>query len=150
MSDYDQICALIDQLDSLHRDNLPHILQTCEGPVRPREFLASAIDGEDQEILVTEADCGLIGLAHVRLIDKAQEGPWFVPRTFASIDLLVVDRDHRRQGIARALMDTVHSWAKERGAQTAELNVWAFNKNAQALYKSLGYEPVNIRMSRLL
>ena len=46
----------------------------------------------------------------------------------------------RRQGIARALMNTASEWAKAQGADRLDLETARDNAPGQALYKDLGYE----------
>ena len=37
--DYDALCEIVDEVDRLHREHLPHIYCKPEGPVLEREFL---------------------------------------------------------------------------------------------------------------
>jgi ribosomal protein S18 acetylase RimI-like enzyme len=46
----------------------------------------------------------------------------------------------RRQGIARALMNTASEWAKAQGADRLDLETARDNAPGQALYRDLGYE----------
>ncbi|KAA9005315.1 GNAT family N-acetyltransferase [Histidinibacterium aquaticum] len=57
----------------------------------------------------------------------------------AEILTLATDPDHRRQGLARALLEDFHRAAQERGAETAFLEVAADNAPARALYLAAGY-----------
>lgn len=43
---------------------------------------------------------------------------------------------HRRQGLARQLLETIHQWCRERGLKTVGLNASEFGR---PLYESLGY-----------
>lgn len=45
---------------------------------------------------------------------------------------------HRRQGLARRLMEIIHAWCRERGLKTVGLNASEFGRS---LYESLGYQP---------
>jgi len=63
----------------------------------------------------------------------AVEKPWV---GFAAIE---VDPEHRRRGYSRAVMAALVSWAHERGATRAYLEVMADNQPALALYASLGF-----------
>jgi GNAT superfamily N-acetyltransferase len=47
--------------------------------------------------------------------------------------------DHRRQGLARAVMAALLDWGAAQGASTAYLQVLADNEPALALYESLGF-----------
>lgn len=53
--------------------------------------------------------------------------------------------DHRRHGYARAVLEALLSLAREQGIVTLTLEVRASNYGAQALYSSLGFEPVGTR-----
>jgi len=48
---------------------------------------------------------------------------------------------HRRQGLARRLLETGMHWARKAGARRAAINVEADNAPAIALYQGLGYVP---------
>jgi ribosomal protein S18 acetylase RimI-like enzyme len=58
----------------------------------------------------------------------------------AHIFLLYVRSPHRRQGIAKALIQLAETWATQRGDRQIGLQVFANNPPAVALYQSLGYE----------
>jgi ribosomal protein S18 acetylase RimI-like enzyme len=58
----------------------------------------------------------------------------------AHIFLLYVRSTHRRQGIAKALIQLAETWASQRGDRQIGLQVFANNPPAVALYQSLGYE----------
>jgi len=51
---------------------------------------------------------------------------------------LFVTGEHRRKGIAQALLRGACDWARERGAKVLELNVLAANDAARTLYRKLG------------
>ncbi len=52
---------------------------------------------------------------------------------------VVTDPTRRRQGLARAMMQSGLAWARGQGARYAALNVQADNEPAKALYSGLGY-----------
>ena len=58
---------------------------------------------------------------------------------------LMVSRDHRRQGIGLALMETAEQWAREAGVRKVELHVFPHNVPAIRLYEKLGYEREGLR-----
>jgi ribosomal protein S18 acetylase RimI-like enzyme len=64
--------------------------------------------------------------------------------------LLYVNPDHRRRGLASALLETAHRWARQAGYGQISLQVLSHNQAAQSLYQKLGYQPQAILMSRLL
>jgi GNAT superfamily N-acetyltransferase len=44
---------------------------------------------------------------------------------------------HRRQGLARRLMDSVHAWCREAGVTSVALNA---SHDGLPLYESMGYQ----------
>ncbi|MEO1208011.1 MAG: GNAT family N-acetyltransferase [Cyanobacteria bacterium J06638_20] len=57
----------------------------------------------------------------------------------AYIMMLYVIPEHRRRGIATALLETAQHWATQRGDRQIGLQVFADNAAALALYRKLGY-----------
>ena len=58
----------------------------------------------------------------------------------AYVERLVVSREHRKQGMARALLDAAEALARESGKETVGLHVTGGNVAALRLYESYGYE----------
>ena len=57
---------------------------------------------------------------------------------------------HRRRGLGRAAMEYAAAFAKEHGAPTLGLNVFAFNVPAIELYEALGFEAASLHMTKAL
>jgi diamine N-acetyltransferase len=131
--DYVSLCQLFDEVDSLHRDQLPAIFQKPAGPVRDKDYLLGLITDSNVLLLVAEYDGKLVGLAHV-FVKETPEIPVFVHRRYAIIDSIVVSKQAQRQGIGSLLAEKVHAWAKAEGAQSIELNVYDFNRAAIDFY----------------
>jgi ribosomal protein S18 acetylase RimI-like enzyme len=53
---------------------------------------------------------------------------------------LYVEREHRRQGIATALMKRMISWCRENGFRSVALHA---SEDGRALYERLGFKPTN-------
>jgi ribosomal protein S18 acetylase RimI-like enzyme len=64
----------------------------------------------------------------------------------AHIFLLYVKPEHRRQGIAKALMQVSETWAQQRGDRQISLQVFADNRPAVQLYEALGYHTESYSM----
>ena len=58
----------------------------------------------------------------------------------AYVERLVVSSEHRKQGMARALLDAAEALARESGKETVGLHVTGDNVAALKLYESFGYE----------
>ncbi|MBD2234117.1 GNAT family N-acetyltransferase [Phormidium tenue FACHB-1052] len=64
--------------------------------------------------------------------------------------MLYVAPEHRRQGIATALLAVAHRWAQQQGHRQISLQVFSDNPAAQALYQSLGYYPEAVLLKKEL
>jgi GNAT superfamily N-acetyltransferase len=148
-ADYDQLCRLYGLGDELHRENLPHIFQRFEGPVRDEEYLRSLVEGDDFGLFVAEAEEQLVGLVSVRASWTAPV-PMLVRRGYAVVDILVVSEAFRRRGIGATLMERAHQWARGKGLDSVELTVWEFNTAAIQFYERLGYHTERRWMTRHL
>lgn len=147
--DYEDLCSLIEQIDGLHRDNLPHIFQKTDGPARQREYILGLIGADNVCVFVAEESDQLIGFVNL-FVRSSTDIPILVPRCFALIENLVVDERYRWRGIGRALLEHAQEWAVEQGATSIELTVYEFNRTARSFYERLGYETESRRMSKKL
>lgn len=68
----------------------------------------------------------------------------------AHIFLLYVAPEHRRKGIAKALMKYLEQWATARGDRQIGLQVFQTNSNALNLYQQLGYQTQSLWMVKPL
>lgn len=68
---------------------------------------------------------------------------YYIPGMYKSpiaiIDALFVDKEHRRQGYASALIDAFRAFAAENGACRIELKAVSENRHAIELYKKLSF-----------
>jgi len=147
--DYEKLCQLFDEADELHRNQLPERFQQPNGPTRDKAFILDLLANQTVEIFVAERDEELLGLVQVA-VKASPPLPIFVPRCYVVVETLVVRKDFRQQGIGQKLMDMVHHWAISNGASDIELNVFAFNQEANALYQKLGYETISYKMNKSL
>jgi diamine N-acetyltransferase len=147
--DYEVLCDILDEVDALHRQELPHLFRKPEGPVREREYVLEQLADEDVAIFIAEVDGQPAGLVHV-VVQETPPIPILVPRRWAMVDSVVVKERFRRRSIGRALMDVGQRWALSRGATEIELSVFEFNAPARAFYESLGYGTIRRRMGRRL
>jgi len=149
LDDYDELCALIAEVDELHRSNLPQRFREPEGPTREWDYFRSLIADEKVGCFVAEGEGELVGFVHV-VVRDSRDIPILVPRRYAFIDSIAVREELRGTGIGRALMERAHEWAGSMGATEMELNVFEFNEEAIKFYRRLGYRAVCREMSRPL
>ncbi len=104
--------------------SLRAVMETLEERHREPATLLLAIS--------TDEVCGCVGMTPSVLTAP----------TDALVQRLYVRAAHRRQGIARALMQAVHSHAERHGFSRVVLNVMPSRTGAIAFYRALGYQPI--------
>lgn len=148
--DFDQLCALFEELDENHRQVRPDLFRAPPGPQRERSFVSSFIAGPDSTIFVAQAESGrLIGLLTIA-VRVAPASAVRHERRFAEIDNLVVRGDARRRGVAHALVEASAAWSSARGVITLELTVHEFNRGARAFYEAGGFATTLRHMARAI
>jgi ribosomal protein S18 acetylase RimI-like enzyme len=148
-ADYGALCELFDEVDALHRKNLPQVFKKPNGPVRDYDYYLGLITDETVGLFVAERGKQLLGFVHV-IIRQSPPIPVLVSRCYASIDSIGVKAESQNRGIGRTLSETATEWAIARGACAIELNVYNFNQTAIAFYQSLGYETISRKMGKML
>ena len=64
-------------------------------------------------------------------------GPRYMGTRLAFVYNVYTEPAHRRRGLARMLMDTIHLWCREAGITSIALNA---SEDGRPLYESLGYQ----------
>jgi GNAT superfamily N-acetyltransferase len=147
--DLDGLHLVFSQADRMHREAHPEIFQEADDPNDTKDFLLESLRSQNAVVLVADMD-GEIIAALMAWVRQASEIAILVPRTYLSVDNLVVDEGYRQQGIGQALMHSIHNWAQANGIKEVQLTVWDFNHNAMNFYRDLGYEMLHHRMRREL
>ena len=147
--DYNPLCELFDEIDSLHRDNLPKIFKRPDGPARELDYFMGLISGENIGLFVAEVEGNIVGFVHTIIIDTPNI-PVFVSRRFAIVDSIIIKSGFQHQGFGRLLMDKMQEWSISKGATSIELNVYEFNSNAISFYDRCGYNTFSRKMSKVL
>jgi len=96
---------------------------------------------DDQQFFVADVDGRAVGWVHVLFAEYVDA------EAFVVIGGLVVDRNHRRLGIGRALMDRAEVWATERGCSMVRLTSSATRTAAHRFYEGLGYTNIKTQYS---
>lgn len=107
--------------------------------------LAMAPDRAADPALLAEAEGHAAGLIALHIAPML-----FYPQPLARITTLVVDPAMRRRGIGRALVEAAIALADAAGCGTLELTTALHREEAQAFYRSLGFECTSFRMARIL
>ena len=137
-ADLDSICALGEEVNSIHHEAFPGHFAGPGAPDRDRAHWRSSIDREDSTSFVADEDTAILGF--VTTIVTTQSHPLLQPVIFGHVGTVCVAASARARGVGATLMRQAEAWCKQRGASELRLNVWAFNEPALAMYRGLGYE----------
>jgi ribosomal protein S18 acetylase RimI-like enzyme len=127
----------------------------------PQRFIAPSPDTEDRYgwflgtqlkkpnviILVADRDGKVIGYTY----SGVEGNDYMALRGPAGVVYdIVVDPDHRKQGVGRMLLDATLKALKARGAPRVVLSTAERNSDAQRLFDRAGFRPTMIEMTREL
>ena len=65
-------------------------------------------------------------------------GPNYVGGRIAFVYNVYTERSHRRRGLARLVMETIHAWCRDNGIGLIGLNA---SQEGRPLYEAMGYQP---------
>ena len=100
---------------------------------------------EIDSLYVYEQDNKVIGLLGFRIRENIEENS-----RFGEISVLVVDKNYRKQGIGKQLMDFAYKLAIEYGCiGTWLVSGFGREEEAHPFYKSLGYKITGYRFVKL-
>ncbi|TWT10817.1 GNAT family N-acetyltransferase [Reyranella sp. CPCC 100927] len=145
LRDYEELCALFDSLDAVHREARPELFQEFDGPARSRDEVARLLADRESTILVAAAADGLAGLA-VLVTRPASAFAGAVPRRVIELDNLVVRETSRGRRVGRRLLSAAVEWSRQRRATHVEVAVHEFNTEAIRFYAAFGFAPSVKRM----
>jgi ribosomal protein S18 acetylase RimI-like enzyme len=98
------------------------------------------------QVVVAEVeDAEIVGVLALHLRRHLQ-----LAATSASIDALVVDRQHRSHGIGEALVEAALAISREAGARSIDLNSSTVRVEARRFYERVGFEIVSYHFKRTL
>ena len=129
MPDIEIVPATPADVDAVHR-----IEQASFPSPWRREFYAAEVIGESRFNIVAKKDGVVIGYLF---------GMWIFDEFH--VNKIAVDANHRRQGIAHALMERCFDFALEHEISTISLEVRQSNRSAQEFYRFLEFETSYIR-----
>lgn len=86
----------------------------------------------NSNVLILENNKKILGYVIYQIKEKHNKIMW--------IDELVVDKNSRKMGNGKKLMEKVKEIAKEEGCKRVEFCCWSFNQNAMDMYKHIGFK----------
>ena len=134
--DYSAVDKLLRQLHNVHVDGRPELFMDVEHPYSYDNF-ESLISNPEVISILAEWKHEIVGVCFVSMLSKSG----MIQMQTAYIDELVVDENHRRNGIGKALFQEAEKRARKMGAQRIDLTVWNFNEIAINAYETYGMTP---------
>jgi GNAT superfamily N-acetyltransferase len=104
-----------------------------------REYFTAEVANGGYLGWLAESDGQIIGGAGI-VISAWPGNPGSTLAKRAMVLNMYVERDYRRRGIARALMETVIAWCKAQGFSAVGLHA---SDEGRPLYESMGFQPTN-------
>jgi len=136
-ADYNSLYPIFAELGEQHASVLPEVFRRTSLE-EVSQHLNSLLSEADNSLLVAESRGQVVGFIRLS-IRESPDVPIMVPRRYAQVNDIAVRKDFQRRGTGEALMLEAEKWAKSKGLNNIELNVWEFNRNAFAFYQKLGY-----------
>jgi GNAT superfamily N-acetyltransferase len=103
-----------------------------------RRWLAEMMPEGIYQAWLVETDAGDIVAGGGMTILPWPPGPHPLTNRIAFVYNVYTERSHRRRGLARRIMETIHEWCRANRIGTVLLNA---SQAGQPLYESMGYRP---------
>lgn len=145
IQDYSAIAAIGEESQNLHAQAHPETFNQ-HTPGFTEEHIRALMEGEHTAVYVAEDDEHVVGYALLN-VHPLVYLDIFKPQTVAEISDIAVSDALRGKGVGSLLFEAAKTWAKSRGAQRLELDVWNFNKGAQAFYERQGMQTLHQTMT---
>ncbi len=113
-------------------------------------FLKRQIRSKKAAVFVADTGAKNGNLAGHIMVAVQKRPPIYVHDSEAYIGELFVDADHRREGIATALMKEALGWAKTKKAYSMSIMLSSKNSRALATYKKSGFFVHHFKMNKII
>jgi GNAT superfamily N-acetyltransferase len=137
IADLDDVIALRIALLREYGDHPIYGRLHPEAEARARPVFSQQIQAPDQAIFLAAHLGAIAGIA--RCVDS-RGSPLLVPDRYCYVTSVYVKREHRRNGVLRAMMDRVEEWATERGLSELRLHNSTLHAGTRATWDQLGFE----------
>lgn len=107
------------------------------------EFAKQIIRKKSSIVLVAETEEQIIGMAEVK-IQKNDE--CFRVKKYAWLNACVVDKNHRRKGVAKKLTEEAIRETKKKNIKYMKIKTYNDNKTALEAWKRLGFEEISTEL----
>ena len=140
----DAVNALREQVAACHAEGRPDIFRPGF-PEPMRRFLLDVYAADPTRVIVAVRDGTVAGYALVSYIDKPAT-PAVLAQRACYVEEFGVAEACRRQGIGSAMLAFIRAETARRGLGRVDLNVWLFNRDAEAFYEKNGFTGYRLMM----
>lgn len=134
--DIEKIENLLIQVSELHFEKRTDIIKR-RYKEDIRSYIQEILNSKDKKILVLADEKDIYGLINYK-IKQIKDNFSLKDSKVLWIDELVIDKDYRRKGYGKILIDEIKKISKQLNCDRIELNCWAFNKEAFDFYEKMG------------
>ena len=145
-SDLDALVELNQDVQELHVGLRPSVFK----PTRNHDMssgLSAFISGDHFQTFIAEHDGSAIGYA-IAEVRHQDENAFKLSRDYLLIHQIAVAPDHRRKGVATALLEHARDLARQEGIARLQIDVYSANHDARAFYASQGFDTFREMMER--
>lgn len=132
MDDIPEMAELLHQLFAIEAEFTPDFAVQSEG-------LALMIERSSAEIFVAEINHKVCGMCTAQIHISTAKG-----REVGIVEDVVVDIEHRNEGIGGALLRRMEEWSVERGLARLQLLADHDNHSALGFYRRQGWRPTQL------
>lgn len=136
---------IIEQREAMFRDmGVPAAFEQMSAAMEP--WLRHAIPSKTYQSWMAVADDGHVVAGGGLIVIPWPPGPMSMDPRCGFIFNVYTHPLHRKQGLARRLMDAMHDWCREEGIERVVLNASVFGK---PIYEAMGYVVTSEPMMRM-
>ena len=135
--------ATLDDADALVRHRIGMFTDMgvpLDAPALERSFrawLGAMMPAGTYRAWLVETSDGLIAAGGGITVLPWPPGPRYMGDKLAFVYNVYTEPAHRRRGLARRLMDEIHTWCRDAGIGSLALNA---SRDGQPLYETMGYQ----------
>ncbi len=108
-------------------------------------YVNAVTKGGSGVVRIAEAGDGLAGVA---IAVETKRDPWLPSEKAAEVRAIYVDPDHRRQGVAEALISDLETWARDRGLSVLSVHTFADHPEEAEAMEAIGFHPYRVQLEK--
>jgi GNAT superfamily N-acetyltransferase len=137
-TDSQQLAALSEQVQQLHHELYPKIFKPFDEKAIAGFFETVFVEREAKAFLAVDGET-VLGYV-LLIITDLNENPFLYPRSYVTLDQLLVLEQYRGQGVAKLLLEQAIAYTREQQIDRIELNHWTMNHAARSFFNRSGFK----------